>query len=254
MEILITRSIEACLLPPGGLLLLATLGTMLLRRSKVWGRLLISLSLSGLYVLSLPLTAQWLMGSLEVYPALSANDLQTPRVQAIVILAAGRYAAAPEYDGDTVSTLTLERLRYGARLHRLTGLPIIVSGGDPFERGAIPEALLMKKALSEDYRIIAVETEAQSRSTAENALYTKALLDEHGIGIYLVTHAWHMPRALRSFARAGIKTIPAPTGFASIPAQDTPGLLRWLPSAQALNKSSLALHEIVGGVWYRMRY
>lgn len=252
MEILIIRGIEAWLLPPGGLLLLAVLGAMLLRHRKVLGRLLISLSLIGLYTLSLLLTTQWLMRSLEIYPALTTNDLQAPRAQAIVILGAGRYAAAPEYGGDTVSALALERLRYGARLHRLTGLPIIVSGGDPFERGVIPEAVLMKKVLSEDFQIADVKTEEQSRSTAENALYTKALLDGHAI--YLVTHAWHMPRAMRSFARADIKAIAAPTGFASMPAQDTPELLRWLPNAHALSKSALALHEMMGMVWYRVRY
>ena len=254
MEILITRGIEAWLLPPGGFLLLAALGAVLLRRRKVLGRVLISLSMIGLYALSLPLTTQWLMRSLETYPALTANDLQAPRAQAIVILGAGRYAAAPEYGGDTVSALSLERLRYGARLHRLTGLPIIVSAGDPFERGVIPEAVLMKKTLTEDFQIADVETEEQSRSTAENALYTKALLDEHGIEIYLVTHAWHMPRAMHSFARAGIKTIPAPTGFASMPAQDTPEVLRWLPNAHALSKSALALREMAGMGWYRVRY
>ena len=30
---------------------------------------------------------------------------------------------------DTLATLTLERVRYGARVARLTGLPVLVSGG-----------------------------------------------------------------------------------------------------------------------------
>ena len=49
--------------------------------------------------------------------------------KAVVILGGGVRRNAPEYGGDTLATLTLERVRYGARVARLTGLPVLVSGG-----------------------------------------------------------------------------------------------------------------------------
>lgn len=255
MEVTLLRSLEALLFPPSGLLLLMLAGLLLRPRKPAVAALLVWGSLVAITGLSLPVTAQYLMRQLETAPVLDANSLPADGAQAIVILGAGRYAVAPEYQGDTVSRLALERLRYGARLHRRTGLPIIVSGGDPSELGATPEAVLMQKALAEDFQITAVETETQSRTSGENARFTKALLDAKGIHtIYLVSHAWHMPRALRSFEKAGIKVLPAPMGFTSIVAPDTPEILRWLPNAQALGTTAMALHEMIGMVWYRVRY
>jgi hypothetical protein len=34
-----------------------------------------------------------------------------------------------EYGGDTLGRLTLERVRYGARVAKKTGLPVLVAGG-----------------------------------------------------------------------------------------------------------------------------
>ena len=47
---------------------------------------------------------------------------------------------------------SLERVRYAARLHRDTGLPLLVTGGRLFgETG--DEATLMKQALTEDFTV-----------------------------------------------------------------------------------------------------
>ena len=83
-------------------------------------------------VLSLPLGSDILIGRLQIFPALTAADLkkigQTPPL-AIVILSAGRRTYAPEFGGETVDALALERLRYGADVARQTQLPVLVSGG-----------------------------------------------------------------------------------------------------------------------------
>ena len=72
------------------------------------------------------------------------------RAEAIVILAGVKYANAPEYDGDTVNTTTLERIRYGIHLQKKTQLPILVTGGAPF--GGSPEAEIMAATIHEDFR------------------------------------------------------------------------------------------------------
>lgn len=253
MGILITRSLETLLFPPAGIIVLLVMGLLLIRRHRRSAASLITLALLGLYVLSLPLTASRLMRSLEIYPALQAQDLKNSAAQAIVVLGAGRYAGAPEYGGDTVSTGGLERLRYAVHLHKLTGLPLLVSGGSPFGE-PVPEAALMKESLVSDFQITDVWVEDQSRTTAENAFFTKALLENKGIHhVYLVTHAWHMPRAVRIFEQAGLTVIAAPTLFSSAGGSQA-GLLNWLPGAEALSHSCTALHEMAGMMWYRLRH
>ncbi|HYQ03843.1 MAG TPA: YdcF family protein [Polyangiaceae bacterium] len=57
----------------------------------------------------------------------------------------------------------------------------------------------------------ALEREAQSHSTRENAHYAAQLLLPRGITrIWLVTCDWHMARALRCFAGAGFQAEPLP--------------------------------------------
>ena len=83
----------------------------------------------------------------------------------------GQHRNAPEYGGATVNRLTLERLRYGARLEQRLA--------DPRERRRPrrdPEASLMKAALEEDFRVAVKWTESASRDTRENARFSAALL------------------------------------------------------------------------------
>ena len=93
--------------------------------------------------------------------------------------------------------------------------------------------------------------EGESNNTAENALLSARMLKASGVPrIYLVTHAWHMPRAKAAFERAGLQVIPAATAYsARLPLR----LPAFVPSAQALLDSSYFFHEIVGTVWYRLK-
>src|SRR5258708_33259730 len=89
-----------------------------------------------------------LAGLLENRPPYEKINLK--EAQAVVILGAGSYAAAPEYRSDTVGPNTLERVRWGARLHRLSGLPMLVSGGNPVATRT-SEAAQMKAALNDAF-------------------------------------------------------------------------------------------------------
>ena len=129
-------------------------------------------------------------------------------------------------------------------------LPLVLVGGrNAAEQGRMAESLLMKQATMEDFGVPVMLTEEHSRTTAENAANVATLLREHGIHrILLVTHAWHMPRAMWAFKHSGIQAIPAPTGFITADDIEYP----WLPNARALYEARLALHEIVGILWYRI--
>lgn len=245
------------LLPPGIIIVIALLGFLIQIRWHLLGSFIVFISIAGLLVLSLPLTGYELMRGLEsrIPPLrLTAAADAGARPGAIVILGGGRYTEAPEYgDGDSVNHATLERLRYGAHLHRLTGLPILVSGGAPYAE-KISEAELMQASLVNDFRVEVKWVEKKSATTHENAKYTKMILAEAGVRrVYLVTHAAHMPRALWSFEIEGISAVPAPMGFSTLNKEDRE-TLGYFPSAYGLRLSSNALRERLGLFWYKRKY
>ena len=207
-----------------------------------------------LATLSVPVVTGMLMDRLQTIPPIAPADLVAAAGDrahcAIVILSAGRRHEAPEFGGETVDAVSLERLRYGALVARQTGLPVLVSGGlaSPDEAAL---ARLMAEELKQDYGIDARWLEDRSANTMENARFSAAILHQAGIErILLVTHAWHMRRSLGAFGRLGLTVVPAPTAFYTPP----PSVARLLPSMTALRMSFYALHELIGQVWYAIRY
>jgi uncharacterized SAM-binding protein YcdF (DUF218 family) len=89
--------------------------------------------------------------------------------------------------------------------------------------------------------------ERESRNTWENAVYSKRLLNPQPGQVWLlVTSAWHMPRAVGCFRRAGFPVLPYPVD----PHNDT----RWgyrTMGASAMD-AELAIKEWVGLVSYRL--
>jgi len=242
----LTNALVAFLLPPG-LLILFLAGGLLLRRARPrTARALFVSGLGGLYLLSMPLLANWLIALWESPPErVIARD-----AQAIVVLGGGRYLQAPEYGGDTVSAETLVRLRYAAHLQRATGLPLLVSGGRP-DGGESSEARAMKHVLEKDFAVAVRWQEGDSDNTLQNARYSHRLLRPQGIAnVILVTHAWHMPRARFAFEQSGFSIIPAPTGHVT---HGPLTVLDFLPDARALRKSAWVVHEMIGLFWYRLR-
>lgn len=245
------------LLPPGIIIVVALIGFLIQIRWLLIGSLIVALSFIALLMLSLPFTGQRLMAGIESrFPPLRLTDAADggPSPGAIIILGGGRYTEAPEYGNrDSVNQLALERIRYGAHLHRLTGLPILVSGGSPYgER--VPEAELMKSTLESDFQVAVKWVESRSVNTLDNARYTKILLSQANVRrAYLVTHAFHMRRAVWSFENEGIHTIPAPMGFTTLNKEDSEGL-GYFPSASGLHLSSMALREHLGLIWYKLKY
>ena len=239
-----TNAISAFLLPPFNLILLGMLGVLLLRCKPGLGKAMVVAALALLYLLSIPLVADALLRTLEPAPRRNSLDKDT---QAIVVLAGGTYYNAPEYHGDTVGRFSLERVRYAAWLHQQTGKPILATGGDPADDGSA-EAAQMKAVLEREFTVPVKWIETVARNTRENAYNSFAILQKEGIGrIALVTHAWHMPRAAREFEQAGFKISPAATGYTTRHRTD---IFVLIPTAAALQRSSLFFHEIIGIGWY----
>lgn len=248
MTWLITNLIAAFLLPPLSLLLLAALGLWLWHRRPVVARTLLTAAFALLWLLSTPFVADGMLHALEGQP--QAVDTKRDKADAIVVLGGGTYFGAPEYGGDTAGEYTLLRLRYGAKLQRDTGLPLLVTAGRP-QGNDESEAAQMKRVLEQEFNVPVRWTEDASNTTYENARLSRELLAKTGVQrIYLVTHAWHMPRAARVFRQAGFEVIPAPTAFTTGFQTD---LLSFLPDTDALRNSRIFLHELIGMLWYRIK-
>jgi len=252
MEFSLVKFVEVLLLPPGGLLLLAVVGLMLLRISTRWGIGLIATALALFYLLSTPLVSGMLMRGLENYSALHDTQIKNNPADAIVILAGGRLREQPEFGDDTVAAITLQRIRYGAWLKRRTQLPLYVSGGS-IRKELKSEAELMQEVLQKEFNVEVNVVENKSKTTYENAKFTAELLKHNGHHtIFLVSNTFHMPRAVEAFQNFGIEVIPAPTVFTA----KQKGLILGdiLPQAYALKESYYALHERLGRLWYNLRY
>lgn len=167
---------------------------------------------------------------------------------AIVVLGGGMEPEAPEYGQPSLSRQAATRLRYGVWLARRTGVSLAVSGGVGWaQRGRVTEAEVAARIAREEWQQPVRWQENRSRDTRENARWTVDLLRRDGVReIVLVTHAYHMPRAVRAFEQAagGTLTItPAPTDFV-LPA-DRP-VMNWLPTTKGSTAVYDLAHEWVG--------
>ncbi|MGA8055894.1 MAG: YdcF family protein [Burkholderiales bacterium] len=234
-------------LPPTGPLLVAIVGLALMRRSPRVGRALAWGGVLFLLTLATPLVSYWLTRAASDTTPL--DPTQASRAQAIVILAGGIRRNAPEYGGDTLSRLSLERARYGAKLAKQTGLPVLVSGGVVF-RGR-PESEVIRDALEQEFGVKVRWVETKSRDTRGNALYSAEILRAAGVSsVILVGHAFDIPRSRAEFEANGIEVIPAPT---VIPVFTADQPLDFMPNMGALAGSYFACYELLGNAVRRLR-
>ena len=246
-ELFFRTLLKSLALPPGLFVLLLLLA-LVTWRSAV-SRILVLASAAGMYLLSTSFMASWLAEGLEIYQPVNPEALKTQQTQALVVLMAGRQTLAPEYGADTVGRYSMDRLAHAARLHRETGLPIVLSGGS-HKKGEVSLAALGAETLINQFNIEPLARETESTSTWENAQHVAQLLRQHQLQkVAVVTHAWHMPRALYSFERAGVSAVAAPTYF--IHKEFNPTWNDWIPNASSLQDSAHALHEYLGLLWYK---
>ncbi|MDD2987418.1 MAG: YdcF family protein [Zoogloea sp.] len=245
---ILKKILASLILPPLGPLILIAAGLVLSIHRPRAGRILASLGLLAALALCTPTTVNLLLADLESAPPVNAEALA--EADAIVILAGGRRSYAPEFDGETVNALSLERIRYGARLARQSKLPVMVTGGAP--KGGTAEGELMKVSLEEDFGISVRWVESRSRDTRENAEYCAALMLPSGHRrIVLVTHAAHMRRSVEAFEAAGFSVVPAPTAHLLNRKADE-GAIPSLPGMNSAYAGWYASHEWLGLLAYRL--
>lgn len=237
-------------LPPGLFLALMLFSFLLIWKGyKKIGKKLFSFTYILFWLFCTPLFAQAFIDGLQKqYPPLEFEKKVKISNSAIVVLGSGVEQAFEFPEQYRVTDITLSRLHYAAYLHNKLQVPMIVSGGN-HTNTAITEAEAMRTILQKDYNISVPIIEKESRNTLEESKLLAPIIKKNNIQtIYLVTHAWHMPRSILAFKSANITVIPAPMGFISLKSEST--LINLLPSLNALNTCAFALHEYIGIVWY----
>ncbi len=288
----IRNLIAEFLMPPGIFLIVILMTLLIIKRSWLRNTLIVA-SVVGVWLTSTnyfaiqitklagyvlewpqPLDIQNL-GSNAQHP-ISNNKLAKDLSSAIIVLGGGRRKGAidvPEYQNQDVSAQAAERLRHAARLARTLNIPILLSGGAPDRttEGELSEAQVMAQVLRQELGIDAKWIEDQSNTTEENLKNSLAILSRENIEkVYLVTHFWHMPRAMQTVKviqkndqKEGFKPNPiveqkwvnitviaAPHGYYQ-KEQYTP--LDFYPSAEGFQRTRWIFHELWGALYYRIK-
>lgn len=234
------------------LMTLAGAGALLGRRR------LPNLALAGavgvLWLSAMPVFATWAIGTLErQFPARSIAD--TPKADVAIILggAIGQ-PLAPRVTLDLGDGA--DRVWHAARLYRSgTVKRVLVAGGNiPWMPTVKPEAQLIRELLMEwGVPDTAISIAGGSRNTFENALEIKNLRRQTGFSSgLLITSAFHMPRAMAVFRRAGVPVTAASVDVRAVHKRQT-DVLDWLPDAGALLTTTSAIKEWIGYFVYRLR-
>jgi uncharacterized SAM-binding protein YcdF (DUF218 family) len=249
--------LTALVLPPFPFFLTLLLGARWLRTRRGLGWFLILLSLAGLWLSATEGVARLIQPLLltkapvitrDRMAELKAEALKTR--MAIVVLGSGAEKFAPEYSEGNLTGPSLERLRYGLWLSRQTGIPVAFTGGSGWAAADGPsEAETAGRIAAADFKQPLKWIENQSRDTSENAAMTVPILQGAGVQkLLLVTHGWHMPRAMASFKKFGGASMgmeAAPMGLARI---HEVGPLDWMPSTHGFKRNRQVLHEWLGSL------
>ncbi len=223
----------------------ATIGRRFLKRLGL-------LALASLAILSLPVTVTALARIWET-PRGSITTLeQSAPFDAIVVLGGSVYPRLSSAEhlelGDSA-----ERLVAAARLQHAGIAPkVLFTGGsgdigDQAKKEAPYAAALLKLLGVPESALIA---ESESRNTHENAILSKPILEAAGARrVVLVTSAWHMRRSAAIFRKAGYDFVPYAVDRLAEPFSLPRSVV---PDADALEKTTRLLTEIVGTVAYRM--
>ena len=214
------------------------------------------ISLIGVFILiicSLPIVSDKLVAYLESDYQLSKPSNITS-ADAIVVLS-GMIKTINSKEGlDYEFGEASDRIFAGINLFKVKKAPklILTRGKLPWSVG-IPEGeylreIAISNGISENNIILTENVE----NTDQEAKAIKKLLSEDKRKVILVTSAFHMPRAQIVFEAAGINVVPFPVDFQKGLSKIT--FMSFIPSANALSGTSFFVREMIGRIYYNLKY
>ncbi len=247
--------ILALLVQPSSLAVLAVIAGLLMTRGGRASRLGRGLAWGGVLVLTVGgLTS---VGNLLVLPleqrfASVAPPAASERVDGIILLGGFEDGWVSSGRGGLGLNEAAERVSEGLRLAlRHPEARVVFTGGAgtllaPGVEATGPVADFLAEAGVARERLI---LEGRSRTTFENAIFTRDLVAPRaGERWYLVTSAYHMPRAMGLFRKAGFDVIAYPVDYRTRGPEDALRLFERIP--QGLMRLDLGVNEWVGLLAY----
>jgi len=168
----------------------------------------------------------------------------------IVFLSGGNSDIIDMLVGDNyLSESSLSRLFAVYKLHKKTGLPIILTGGKVFDYKA-DSAIALKNLILLGVDEKKIFFEDSSKDTYENAFYSKKICDEKRFKKpILVTESLHIKRSILSFKKVGFKEVGI---YPSVYYCHKLSFKDFLPSDFYFHRKYFT--EIIGYIFYRVYY
>lgn len=249
----ISKAFWAAAQPTMVLLILVVAGAVLLcTRFKRTGHALVIAAAVLVVVGGILPVSTWLIRPLE--ERFQRPDLTGRTVDGILILGGGEDARVAAARGTHALNMAGERMTEGVALaRRYPNAKVLFTGGST--------AILRAHAYEADAagRILGdlgvdsgrVMLDRQARNTAENAAYAKELANPQPGELWLlVTSAWHMPRAMGLFRKAGFDVVPWPVDYRTAGPGDAWTLFS--SPGEGLTRLEAALREWFGMAFNRL--
>lgn len=216
-----------------------------LRKFSVVGIIVLILS-------SLPIVSNKFIAYLEKdYQPIEITEIGN--VDAIVVLSGMIRVIGDEENLKYEFTDSVDRFFAGLDLFNNNKSPILIltRGKMPWSvgiaEGEYLKELAIKYGVSEENIILTDEVQ----NTDQEAKAIKKILTENA-KIILVTSAFHMPRAEKVFKAANINLIPYPVDFQNSKSKTT--MMDFIPSAGSLSQTSHFVREMIGRLYYNLKY
>ena len=211
------------------------------------------IGVSILIVCSLPIVSDKLVAYLESDYQLSKPSNVEP-ADAIVVLS-GMIKTINSKEGlDYEFGGAVDRIFAGIDLFKEEKAPklILTRGKLPWSIG-IPEGeylkdFAIKNGISENHIFLTENVE----NTDQEAKAIQKLLSKDNPRVILVTSAFHLPRARIVFEAADINVVPFPVDFLKGLSKLT--FMSFIPSANALSGTSFFVREMMGRIYYNLKY
>jgi uncharacterized SAM-binding protein YcdF (DUF218 family) len=251
------KAIGAFLTPPGFFAAAAFLGGVFFSIKSEKKRMISPSSFAFffafiLYILSLPVTARFLLEPLEGQFPLQI-DSSEGRSPVVLVLAGGMWSTGSDDGAYCMSPETLQRFVAGAAAARKMGAALLYSGGHPginTDKGIENMVRTTAEMIGFPGNLV---VEGRSRTTWENLLFSSEIIRRKGWDeVILVTSGFHLSRSMKS-AKKILGTVSVrPLSSGRLEGSGGIEATDFLPSPSGLRNTSLALREIAGIIAYAL--
>lgn len=257
------------LLTPSSLIVFLLLGGLILESSarrirRILGQMFSALGILCIVTIATLPVGQWALTPLEN----RYREWSPENVDGIIVLGGDEQTDISAARGQPTALDSMRRfVRFSELAKQYPNAKLLYSGGCgqlfPFSKKhpvsdapdptaqkdlMLPAEVAREILLSIGAPMDRVLFEKNSRNTYENALYSNYLMRPASTEKWmLVTSAWHMPRAIATFRKAGWNVVAAPTGYFTTGRYDIYLTFHFEEQLRAL---TYAAHEYVGLISY----